>query len=226
MNTPTKKIVLFANGDLPAPEGILAQLTSEDILIAVDGGLRHLTQHNLTPNLIIGDLDSADPAEVKKYRAQGVKVDQYRPEKDETDLELALNAALDMSPKCIWILGALGNRLDQSLANIFILARDDFSGLDLRLIDGHREIFLIRDSGQIEGVPGERVSLLPLGGPAVGIQTQGLLYPLKDETLYPDRARGVSNELTTSSAQVTLEAGLLICIHAFTGNQLKGGNYD
>jgi thiamine pyrophosphokinase len=62
------------------------------------------------------------------------------------------------------------------------------------------------------------VSLLPLGGPAVGIRTQGLLYPLKDETLYPDRARGISNELTTSSALVTLEAGLLICIHAFAGN--------
>ncbi len=226
MTDPTKKIVLFANGDLPAPAGILSRLSSEDHLIAVDGGLSHVTQHGLTPNLIIGDLDSADPSEVEKFRAQGVTVQKYPAEKDETDLELDLDAALDMSPKCIWILGALGNRLDQSLANIFILARDDFSGLDLRLIDGHREIFLIRDSGQIEGVPGERVSLLPLGGPAVGIQTQGLLYPLKDETLYPDRARGVSNELTTSSAQVTLEAGLLICIHAFTGNQLKGGNYD
>lgn len=223
MNTPTKKIVLFANGDLPAPERILPQLTSKDILIAVDGGLRHLTQHNLTPNLIIGDLDSADPAEVEKYRAQGVPVDQYPPEKDQTDLELALDAALDMSPKCIWVLGALGNRLDQSLANIFMLARDDFSGVDLRLIDGHREVFAIRSSGKITGTPGERVSLLPLHGPAIGIQTQGLLYPLKNETLYPDRTRGVSNELTASSAQVTLKSGLLICIHAFTGNQQKGG---
>jgi len=223
MINPIKKIVLFANGDLPAPERILPQLTSEDILIAVDGGLCHLTQHNLTPNLIIGDLDSANPAEVEKYRAQGVAVDQYPPEKDETDLELALDAALAMASECIWVVGALGKRIDQTLANIFLLTREEFINVDLRMVDGDREIFLIRTSATITGTPGERVSLLPLHGPAVGIQTQGLLYPLKGETLYPDRTRGVSNELTASSAQVTLKSGLLICIHAFTGNQQKGG---
>ena len=215
MSNPTKKIILFANGDLPAPERILPQITSSDVLIAVDGGLRHCTQHNLTPNRIIGDLDSADPAEVEKFRAAGVSVDQFPPEKDETDLELALAIARNMGPDCIWILGALGSRIDQSLSNIFLLPRRDLAGIDLRLIDGQREVFLIRDSGRIEGSPGERVSLLPLHGPATGISTQGLLYPLKGETLFPDQTRGISNEMTAPFAQVTLQTGLLICIHAF-----------
>ena len=215
MTNPTKKIILFANGDFPAPERLLPRISSEDVLIAVDGGLRHLTQHHLTPNRIIGDLDSAEPAEVEKFRAKGVAVDQYPPEKDETDLELALDAALDMLPDCIWIFGALGSRFDQSLANTFLLAREDLAGIDLRLMDGLREVFLIRRSGRIEGFPGERVSLLPLHGPAMGIQTQGLLYPLNDEILHPDRTRGISNALTAPSAQVTLQSGLLICIHAF-----------
>ena len=153
MNQPPEKIVLFANGDLPASERILAQLSPEDQLIAVDGGLQHLTQHNLTPDLIIGDLDSADPSDVKRFRDQGVEVRQYPPEKDETDLELALDAAIELQPDCIWILGALGKRIDQTLANIFLLARGHYSGNDLRLIDGHQEIFLIRDSGQIEASP-------------------------------------------------------------------------
>jgi thiamine pyrophosphokinase len=226
MTDPTKKIVLFANGDLPAPAGILSRLSSEDHLIAVDGGLSHVTQHGMTPNLIIGDLDSADPTEVEKFRAQGVTVQKFPPEKDETDLELALDAALAMKPERIWILGALGKRFDQSLANIFLLARDDFADIDLRLIDGQREIFLIRDFGQIEGVPGERVSLIPLHGPAHGVRTQGLLYPLKDETLYPDRTRGISNELIAPSAQITLQSGLLICIHAFSDTNQKGGSND
>jgi thiamine pyrophosphokinase len=226
MTDPTKKIVLFANGDLPAPAGILSRLSSEDHLIAVDGGLSHVTQHGLTPNLIIGDLDSADPSEVEKFRAQGVTVQKYPAEKDETDLELALDAALAMKPERIWILGALGKRFDQSLANIFLLARDDFADIDLRLIDGHREIFLIRGFGQIEGVPGERVSLLPLHGPAHGVRTQGLLYPLEGETLYPERTRGISNELIAPSAQITLQSGLLICIHAFSDTNQKGGSND
>lgn len=226
MHESTRKIILFANGDLPKPDRILSRLSPEDHLIAVDGGLSHLTQHGLTPNLIIGDLDSADPTEVEKFRVQGGTVQKFPPEKDETDLELALDAALAMKPKHIWILGALGKRMDQSLANIFLLSRDDFFGIDLRLIDGHREIFLIRGSGQIEGVPGERVSLLSLHGPAVGVRTQGLLYPLKGETLYPDRTRGISNELIAPSAQVTLKSGLLICIHAFTVTHPKGDSND
>ena len=226
MTSPTRKIILFANGDLPEPEQVLAKLSPEDLLIAVDGGLQHLTQHNLTPDLIIGDLDSADPTEVEKFRAQGIPVQKYPPKKDETDLELALDAALDKQPDIIWILGALGNRIDQSLANIFLLARDMTTGIDLRLIDGSREIFLIRDSGQIEGVPGERVSLLPLNCAVHGIHTQGLLYPLQGETLYPDRTRGISNELTDSTAQVTLESGLLLCTHAFNVTHPKGGSND
>lgn len=226
MIDPNPKIILFANGDLPAPERILSQLSPIDFLIAVDGGLSHLTQHSLIPNLIIGDLDSADPTEVEKFHSQGVKVQKYTPEKDETDLELALNAALAMRPERIWILGALGKRIDQSLANIFLLNRDDFSGIDIRLIDGQREIFLIKDSRTIKGSPGERVSLLPLHGPAVGIHTQGLHYPLKGETLYPERTRGISNELIAPSAQVTLQSGLLICIHTFTNTNQKGGSND
>ena len=205
--------LLFVNGDFPQPEKILAQITPEDILIAVDGGLQHLTQHNLIPDLIIGDLDSADPDEVQRLKAQGVEVRQYPVNKDETDLELALNAAIERQPDLIWVVAALGARIDQTLGNIFLLIQPELSSIDVRLVDGLREIFLLRGSGIIEGSPGQRVSLLPLNGPAVNIRTEGLAYPLKGETLYPDRTRGISNRLTTPIARVNFEAGLLLCIH-------------
>lgn len=213
MTDTIRRVLLFVNGDFPQPEKIIAQIQPSDVLIAVDGGLQHLTQHKLTPNLIIGDLDSADPAEVQRLQAQGVEVHRYPVDKDETDLELALTAALALQPDLIWVVAALGDRIDQTLGNIFLLTRPELAHTDVRLVDGLREVLLIRASGTINGIPGQRVSLLPLNGPAQGIRTEGLAFPLNGETLYPERTRGISNRLTAPTAHVSLAAGLLLCIH-------------
>jgi thiamine pyrophosphokinase len=213
MIQPTKKTVLFVNGDLPAPDELRPRLNQEDLLIAVDGGLSHLANLALTPHLIIGDLDSADPDLITKYRSQGVEIRTFPPEKNKTDLELALEAALDLPPKTIWIVAALGGRVDQTLANIFLLARPELADFDVRLMDGRTEIFLIRESATIHGEVGQRVSLLPLNGTVNGIHTTGLKYPLKDETLYPNTTRGISNQMTAQTATLSLHNGSLLCIH-------------
>ncbi len=72
---------------------------------------------------------------------------------------------------------------------------------------------MIRGEGRILGTPGDTVSLLPMGGSASGITTEGLKFPLHAETLYPDQSRGISNVMLTGQARVTLEAGILICVH-------------
>ena len=221
MPTATKKIILFANGELPAPEKISAQIKSDDVLIAVDGGLGHLTRLGLKPHLIIGDLDSASEDEVRRFKNQGVEVRKYPVEKDETDLELALAAALKMKPETIWVVAALGNRLDQTLGNIFLLTRPELVRENIRLVDGAQEVFLIHQSASLSGESGQRVSLLPLNRPAEGVITEGLEYPLNDETLYPDRTRGISNRMTGSKASISIKSGLLLCIHE-TLNQTKG----
>ena len=226
MNKNGEKVLLFANGDFPAPDRLVDQINEDDYLIAVDGGLRHITRLGLTPDLIIGDLDSANKQEVAKFRAQGVEVNKFPADKDETDLELALDAALQMGITVIWIVAALGKRLDQTLGNIFLLTHPDLAGYDIRLVDGGQEVFLIRHSASISGKTGQRLSLLPLHGPAQGIHTQGLQYPLKNETLYSHKTRGISNRLNKPSATITLEEGLLLCIHETTNPTQRNANYD
>jgi thiamine pyrophosphokinase len=216
MTNPLSRIVLFANGDLPLPERLKAQLKKEDFFIAVDGGLNHMTALKLKPNLIIGDLDSADPDEVHRLQTEGVEVRKYPTDKNETDLELALDAALEMEPDRIWVAGALGDRLDQTLGNIFLLTHPKLAELDIRLVDGVRQVFLIRKSTTVHGTAGQRLSLIPLNGPVHGIQTEGLKYPLKGETLYPEKTRGISNRLTDATARVMIQNGLLLCIHQVT----------
>lgn len=215
-----KRALVFANGTQFDLEGVRALIRPEDYRIAADGGLHHLNRLGLLPDLLIGDLDSLEPAEVEALEGSPVRIERYPVHKDETDLELAVAAALREGCRSVLIIGGLGGRLDMTLANIFLLMLPELEGVDARLEDGHEEVFLIRPSRAsqpeghaIDGQPGDTVSLLPLGGPASGVRTDALYYPLRSETLYPERTRGVSNVMLTAQARVALETGLLICIH-------------
>lgn len=220
------RALIFANGeqiDLPAVRRLVRP---GDTLISADGGLRHLSALGLMPHLLIGDLDSVNPQQLENLKATGVQIEQHPVHKNETDLELAVEAAIRGGAAQILILGALGGRLDMTLANIFLLALPELAAVDARLEDGLEEVFLIQAGAEgraIDGQAGERVSLLPLAGPAQGIRTAGLYYPLHDETLFPERTRGISNLMIASRAHVRLESGTLICIHtrqSLTGQDL------
>ena len=207
------RALLFVNGELPDPRQVAALIQPDDFLVAVDGGLEHLKALHLQPHLLVGDLDSVDPQDVTRLEAAGVPVERFPVEKDENDLELALDSVVRRGCRTLRIIAGVGGRLDQTLANLFLLARPHLADCDLRLDDGQTEVLLVRQSAQIEGQPGETVSLLPLGRPACGVTTLGLRYPLHAETLWPDRTRGVSNALSEPRASIRLSEGLLICVH-------------
>ena len=210
---PQARAVIFANGSLPDLERLRAWLRPEDTLIAADGGLRHVSALGLIPHLVIGDLDSADPIEMAVAEVAGCRVSRFPAEKDETDLELAINYALAEKFPVVRIAAALGGRLDQTLGNLMLLARPDLRGLDVRLDDGCEEAWLPEGEAEILGRPGEIVSLIPLGLPVEGVETSGLRYPLQAETLYPEHTRGISNEMLENRARVQFRTGRLILIH-------------
>jgi len=204
------RIIIFANGELPDIERARAIISVDDHIICADGGTRHALALGLKPNLIIGDLDSVTDAELQKANAKIVK---YPRNKNETDLELALNHALIKKTSSILIVGALGGRLDQTLGNISLLSDSRLATLDCRLDDGAEEVFFCRDQSKVEGRPGDIVSLIPWNGVVKGIRTNGLRWPLNNESLYPDKTRGISNEMLDAAAEVSIETGLLLINH-------------
>jgi len=212
----TKRALIFANGERANLEALQGFARAGDYCVAADGGLRFMRALGLSPDLVIGDLDSLSPEEIERLRASGVHVRQYPVYKNETDLELALEAVVEAGYRHIRILAALGGRLDMTLGNIYLLMLPSLVACDVRLEDGFDEVFLIRPGAPgvtITGSAGERVSLLPLNGPAEGVRTRGLQYPLRGETLYPERTRGISNVMEGEEAVVSLDTGLLLCIH-------------
>jgi thiamine pyrophosphokinase len=209
----TKRAWIFANGELGRGELLRTMISSADWILAVDAGYRHLKVLGLRPDLVIGDLDSLAEMDLKEIQQQGIPIQRFPPAKNETDLELGINAALAQGCRCIRIACAGGGRLDQLLGNLALLFRPDLAGLDVRLEDGETEAFLIRSEAVVDGNPGDTVSLLPVGRAAGGALTEDLLYPLRLETLFQYQTRGISTVMQTGQARILVRDGILLCVH-------------
>jgi thiamine pyrophosphokinase len=207
------RIIIFANGELPDIDRARQLLRPHDFIICADGGTRHALALEVKPNLIIGDMDSIEKVQLQQLQNEGVEIELYPRDKNETDLELAVNKALEDDPHEIIIAAALGGRMDQTLANIALLTDLRLSTSNVRLDDGVEEIFLCRDQAQVDGRGGDLVSLIPWGGPVEGVQTKNLKWPLNHETLFPDKTRGISNEMIAEAASVQIRSGLLLILH-------------
>jgi thiamine pyrophosphokinase len=213
------RIVIFANGELPDLESARALLQPGDYLIAADGGANHLLKMGILPEILIGDLDSIDEDTLFDLTSAEVEIKQYSEDKDETDIELALRYAVELRPSAILIVGALGGRLDQTLANLSILTDPTLLGIDIRMDDGVEEAFFCRASSskggqaEVHGRGEDTVSLIPWHGSVEGVATEGLQWPLYGETLFPSKSRGISNVMLGASASVKIDKGLLLIVH-------------
>ncbi|MGD8454738.1 MAG: thiamine diphosphokinase [Anaerolineales bacterium] len=206
------RTVIFANGELKSHEAVHKLLKPDDLILAADGGSHHCRTLGLTPAALIGDLDSVSEDDLAFWRERGTEIIQFLPDKNENDLELALLYAKEKGAEAVLILGGLGGRWDQTIANLLLPAYERLADLDISLWDGGEWFYLIRDEKTIHGREGQTVSLIPLGGDAEGVRTQGLVWPLNDETLYFGASRGVSNRMVGEAALVSVQKGILLCI--------------
>ena len=207
--------VIVANAPAFQAEPFRDLLARADLLIAADGGGNALFAAGITPDLVIGDLDSLAPEAAGAFAAAGATFLRYPTEKDETDLELALLAAAARQADTIDVLGAIGGRWDQGLSNVALLALPELAGRRVRLLDVDQEAYLARGEQPIVGAVGDTISLLPLGGPARGITTRGLAYALEDAELRFERSRGVSNVIVRTPAAVLVREGMLLVVRVW-----------
>ncbi|HEY8180050.1 MAG TPA: thiamine diphosphokinase [Candidatus Limnocylindria bacterium] len=208
------RAVLVASGEAdPADARWLADANR---VVAVDGGTAWLAQVGRRPDLVVGDLDSADPALIAALEADGVPIERHPSAKDASDTELALAGVLATGADDVVILGALaGPRFDHQLANLMLLADSQLSGVaNVRIVRGRTSVRALHAGATLalEGALGDMVTLLPVGGDAVGVRTAGLRYPLNAESLSFGRSRGLSNVVAEPPASVSLEGGSLLVV--------------
>jgi thiamine pyrophosphokinase len=206
------RILIVANAPVNADPRLPLIAATADYIIAADGGATSLANAGIVPHLLIGDLDSLSDDHVAWLISQGVEVQRYAREKDETDLELALLAAVARNASHIDLFCVLGGRWDHTVATIAMLSLPMLIGRTVRIFADNQTLAIVRDHITLDGPVTRTVSLLPLTPTVDGIHTTGLAYPLSDATLYFERSRGVSNVITQMPATVQVKSGILLVV--------------
>ena len=205
MNEPD--VVVVASGAGP-PVAVPGAPT----VVAADGGLDRVASLGLVVDVVIGDLDSVSPGALAAAEEAGARIVRHPEAKDATDLELALDEAVHIGARRVLVVASAEGRLDHLLGSLLLLGADAYAAIELDAVVGDALVHVVRRERALRGSPGELLSLIALGGPATGVVTHGLDFPLAAETLQPGSSRGISNVFTGTEARVALDTGVLLAI--------------
>lgn len=193
---------------------IRERLSDDGFVVAADGGLGQAARLGLRVDLLVGDLDSALPEDVERFERGGGQVERHPPDKDATDLELAMQACVDRGATRVVVAAGVLGRLDHVLGNALVLASPRWSAVQVDAVFGAARAHVIRGMRELDGVPAELISLFALGDRALGVTTSGLRWELHDDVLEPGSGLGISNEFTTGSATIALGSGVILAVRA------------
>lgn len=205
-------IAIFAGGSRPLARRARAASSSASFVIAADSGADHARALGVPVDLAVGDFDSISAQGLRALERAGVRLERHPSQKDATDLELALGAATALQPRRIVVLGGLRGRLDHLLGEVGLLGAEPYRGIEIDALLGPATVHVVHDERLLSGSVGEQISLFALHGPAHGVVTDGLVYPLRGEALAPGSTRGVSNVFAASDARVALTSGVLLAV--------------
>src|SRR5262249_1160125 len=191
------------------PEGAL--------VVAADAGAEAALAFGLQVEVAIGDFDSLSPETLARLEREGTRVERHPEAKDASDLELALDAAIALGPERLLVLGAAEGRLDHLVGILLLLAAQKYAEMELDARLGAATVHVVRGERTILGRRGETISLFALHGPARGVTTTGLVYPLDDEALEPGTSRGCSNVFADAEATIAVRSGVVLAVRPGNG---------
>jgi thiamine pyrophosphokinase len=200
-------VMVVASGPGPA-----VTLPRARLVVAADGGLDRALELGLDVDVVVGDMDSASAEGLAAVEAAGGRIVVHPVAKDATDLELALDESVAREARRVLVVTSAAGRVDHLLSSLLLLGSARYAGIEVDAVVGDALVHVVRDRRGLSGSAGELVSLVAVGGPAHGVTTTGLEYPLAGETLHPGSTRGVSNVFLADEAEVALASGALLAI--------------
>ncbi len=208
--------IILCNGESPRKKVIAPLLKERPIIVCADGGANKAIPLGLTPDVIIGDLDSVTRKTLRYFF--GVPV-IYNPDQNSTDLEKALDFLLANGIRSATVIGATGERPDHTMSNFSILLKYH-NRLSLRFLDDLCTAEIVQSRIQFRTSPGRQISLIPMGK-CIGVTTRGLKFPLNNESLSLGVREGSSNEATGTIVSVSVKRGSLLLFKIYPGRRLE-----
>jgi len=208
------RTLIFLGGNYNNSDFYKKNIKRDDFIIAADGGSNFLFKIKKLPNMVVGDLDSISKNILRWISRNKIPVKKYRTDKDYTDFELALDFAVKSKPKEIIVFGCFGSRRDHEYSTLMVISKYLKSGKNILLEDESKIMFFARPNlnNKIPVPKGKTISLIPFDNKIENVKTSGLLYPLKNESLYRNSSRAVSNMAVANNPTIYLKKGLLLII--------------
>lgn len=207
---------IFVNGDLKDRNFYKDIIGSCEIVVAADGAANSLIDIEITPDIIIGDMDSIDEKVYSYYEKKNVSMLRYPVKKDKTDTELAIDELAERGYKDALMMGFSGGRIDHMLGNLGMCIYADSIGIDLTLRDESTAIFLAQKGKTvIKAAKKSTISFISYGGPVQIKKLTGFEYPLEDYCLMPGSTRCISNAAKQDDPIVEIEYGSALVIINF-----------
>ena len=212
------KVCIVLNGEVKNYSKTKEIIVNEnyDYIIAADGGCNHLYKMNITPDYIIGDLDSVDEEVISYYKSKYVLLKKYPTHKDETDSEICIYLAKELKANQVDFIGSLGGRIDHTLANIGLMYYVKNMNIEPRILNSEEEILIIKDEEiTIKGEVGNTVSIISIMGEAKGVTLKNFEYPLNNEKINYLSPLGISNVMLKNECNIKVDDGCLLIIRNF-----------
>ena len=194
--------------DLPPDPDLAQEIPTADLVMAADSGYDAAISLGYAVDVLVGDLDSITTDPIPGH----VVIERHPRDKDQTDLDLALELALRDEPSRVVVVGGTGGRLDHELATASLICDERWSEVELDWVSSRGRAHVIRRRRIVQGDVGSIVTLLPLGGPVTGLTTRGLRWELAEATFEPGTTWGVSNEMQTPIADIKVRSGCLLVV--------------
>lgn len=202
---------LIVSGGQPPGRALIARKAKQARrIIAADAGARVCLENGITPDLVVGDMDSLGEEVLGRLEGAGVPLKTFDTDKDRTDTEIAFDEAVHAGASSIELLGALGMRTDHAIANIHLLLKAQRRGVPSFIVTDTELVFVVDTETCIESEGGHVVSFLPLTDTVEGIVLDGFLYPLEGASMEIGRPYGVSNVLLEGRSLVSVGKGALL----------------
>ncbi|MDD3520568.1 MAG: thiamine diphosphokinase [Actinomycetota bacterium] len=184
------------------------------LVVSADGAVSVCKKMGICPDVIIGDMDSVSKHDIEHFSLLNSKIEilEFPKNKNESDTQLAIDFAVKKGCRQITVIGALGKRIDHSLANIFNLFSENYNEIDLKIIDEEFEMFILRKPASISGSFGKKISIFSMTPYTYFVKTEGLKYKLEDEKLLFSPIRGLSNIFIKDMAKINFSEGILLII--------------
>lgn len=200
-------LLVFAGGDPPEPD-LAQEIPAADLVMAADSGYDAAVSLGYAVDVLVGDFDSIATHPIPSH----VVTERHPRDKDQTDLDLALELAMRDEPSRVVVVGGTGGRLDHELATASLICDERWSEVEMDWVSSRGRAHVIRRRRIVQGDVGATVSLLAVGGPVTGLTTRGLKWELKEATFQPGTTWGVSNEMQTPVADIKVRSGCLLVV--------------